>query len=131
MIGQEKNANGPMVITNFSSLLWNIFFDKSKMDDQPKVQHTLRQRIAAAYFGCWALHFSLLVIYIGDLSLDLLSDLGLIFVFALVSGYSVPFALIVAFGSPEGTVIRHFAYGVLLPTLSYSTAGYLYFVIGG
>lgn len=39
--------------------------------------------------------------------------------------YSAVFGTIVAFGVPRGSLVRHFAYGVLLPVFAYGLAGTL------
>ena len=130
MTEQEKYGNGPTVATNLISLLRNVLFSRCHNYDQPK-DHGLLQRFVAALFGCLVLHFSLFVINDGQISIpeSELSGVGFQFAVAVVFVYSSFFALIVALGSPKGTVIRHFVYGVLLPTTSYLTAGSILFVV--
>ena len=131
MIGQEENVNGPMDMT-ISSLLWNIFSNRCNMKDQPK-EHAFWQRLMAAFFGCLALHLSLFVIVSGGLyqAGTILSGVGIASGIGILLTYSLIFSSIVASGSPKGTVIRHFAYGVFLPTITYIAAGYIIVVAKG
>ena len=79
-------------------------------------------RLAAAYWGSFIFHFALLM----DSTVtffpypEVLAFVGLLFI-----GYSAVFALVVAVGVPNGTVVRHFCYGAILPAFAYGLGGLL------
>ena len=96
--------------------------------------HAWWPRFLVALWGCLVLHVVLVgvgsahdVIPPGALepSLYFFPLLGAILV------YSGVFATIVAVGIPRGSLVRHFAYGVTLPTFAYLIAGTISSLIRG
>ena len=84
--------------------------------------HGFWVRLAAAYWGSFIFHFALLM----DSTVtffpypEVLAFVGLLFI-----GYSAVFALVVAVGVPNGTVVLHFCYGAILPAFAYGLGGLL------
>ena len=118
-----------------------------------KRNHKFPARFLASWWGTFVLHFAMMVIYIGNSELatlvtpfgflNLLTELpavglppdleplviyyGLVIsAMLLAAAYSCIFALIVAVGVPQGSLMRHFWYGVILPVIAYTMAGTLW-----
>ena len=79
-------------------------------------------RLGAATWGSAVLHGAILVRSQGGVPVwgDYLEPLAVLFI--LIPIYSITFGLVVAVGMPRGSLIRHFVYGVFLPTVAYSLA---------
>ena len=126
----NKSGNETTIIESILSLVKNII-QNGKNDGQPENHTFWVWRFLSAWFGCAVLHLAL---YISntytkkDTILNFINDfssIGYLFALGVVSTYCAFFALIVAFGSPQGTIIRHFIYGIFLPSTSYLLANYV------
>ncbi len=80
-------------------------------------------RFGSAAWGCAVLHFSLWFYSGARVSVPGAGELDFRAVLVLIPIYSSVFGLVVAAGVKKGSLIRHFVYGVFLPTLAYSLAG--------
>lgn len=78
-------------------------------------------RLGTATWGSVVLHGAMWIQEQRGLDLSI-ADFEPAIVLVLVLTYSIVFGLIVAAGIPKGSLIRHFAMGVFLPTLAYSLA---------
>lgn len=90
-----------------------------------KVRHPTKQRWFAALWGSFVLHLALWTYAEADPEINLTAVGGVLLrdtAVIVLPAYSAVFGAIVAFGIPNGSLIRHFAYEVLLPVFAYSLA---------
>ena len=100
--------------------------DHIKGDDE--VRHATTHRWFAAAWGSLVLHLALWTYAEADPDINLATAGGVLLrdtIVTVLPTYSAVFGAIVAFGIPNGSLIRHFVYGVLLPVLAYGLAGTL------
>lgn len=93
-----------------------------------KVLHPTRQRWLAAGWGSGVFHLALWTYAEADPEINVATVGGLLFrdtVAIVLPAYSAVFGAIVAYGIPNGSLIRHFVYGALLPAVAYGLAGTL------
>ena len=94
--------------------------------------HGFLWRFSAAWWGAFVFHFVLIAMPGGVQEFTLRTlNLNLLTLLGFGSLYSAMFALVSAVGSPKGSLIRQFLYGVLLPFLAYTLAGTLLTRAGG
>ena len=99
-----------------------------------KSSHGWWPRFLVALWGCFVLH----VVLVGvgsahDIIPPGALEPSLYFfpLFGSILVYSAVFAIIVAFGITSGSLVRHFTYGVTLPTFAYLIAGTISGLIRG
>lgn len=88
--------------------------------------HTWFPRFLVALWGCLVLHVAIVVVGSAQGHVDIsIIDFNLLGLYILISvlAYSSTFAAIIAFGIREGSLVRHFVYGAMLPTFTYLVAG--------
>ena len=108
--------------------------DYVKDKNGTRAKHPTRQRLFAALWGSLVFHLALWT-YAQSHPQIVLTDIGAVAfrdtALMVLPVYSAAFGTIVAFGVTKGSLIRHFTYGVLLPTLAYGMAGTLISAVGG
>ena len=104
----------------------NLFRDLLKGEEH---SHPFWSRLLAASWGSGVFHGALLVSNSGIQDFNVAGDIagmfipiGFFFVLATIIIYSLTFGLTVVASIPKSSLIRHFVYGVLLPTFAYSMA---------
>ena len=94
--------------------------------------HWFLARFGAAWWGNFVFHLAMAIIAsihnwdsLSDPGFATFSDAVILPTLLFVFVYSALFALVVAFGVPKGSLIRHFLLGVILPLFAYTMAGTL------
>ena len=97
-------------------------------------EHGWGWRFLAAWWGSATAILSAYVTSLGEERLKFLREFAAVWVvpsliFATI--YASSFALIIAFGVPKGSLLRHFMYGVVLPAVAWVIGATMIGGIGG
>ena len=86
--------------------------------------HSFISRFLTTLWGCLVLHISLIAFVNAHsvITAENLQNYGQVLAMAILV-YSCIYAVIVAVGVPKGSLVRHFVYGITLPSLCYFLAG--------